>query len=86
MRYALRNKEKVERHLGSEEFKKMMDSLNSSFKARYKEGIDESLTHHDVNINYSWFNVPSIYDMDKIYSFYIIKITYDVYTIAYRSN
>lgn len=86
MRYALRNKEKVEKHLGKDEFKKMLDSLDAVFKSRYKEGIEERLTYKDENVPYSWFNVPSIYEMEIIYSFYIIKTTYDVYNIAYRPN
>ena len=81
LRYSLRNQKKIADRLGDEFLKWLLLSLNDYFNknvepTEYKYGNEKCPIIHITNVQ------PHT---DSTYELYIIKKTYNVYNLAYKS-
>lgn len=78
MRYALRNKHKIEEAYGQKMLDRMIRSLDNVFN---KGELD---IHKNKGDKYSIILVDDLGHSENIFEFYIIGITYDVHRLAFK--
>jgi len=86
-RYALRNKERIQKHFESQKSgsgRPTLDRIVKSLEAYFKQGLKEE----DVGrIDEEPFDTLIIYDLGYkggIIAFYVIWIRFDVYLLAFK--
>lgn len=80
-RYSLRNQNKIKESLGQDFLKWLLLSLNECFSK------DVAPTEYDYdNINLKVIHVNNVQpNTDSFFELYVIKKTYNVYNLAYKS-
>jgi UDP-2,3-diacylglucosamine pyrophosphatase LpxH len=82
MRYSLRNQYKIKEKLGEEFLKYLLLSLNNHFNINL-----EIIEYQYDNEKYKVIHVDNVQPKtDSYYELFVIKKTYDVYNLAYKSS
>lgn len=80
-RYSLRNQDKIKKALGDDFLKWLLLSLNSHFKSG-----KEIIEHEYNNENFKVIHVDNVQpNTDSFFELFVIKKTFDVYNLAYKS-
>lgn len=83
MRYSLRNQDKIRKSLGEDFLKWLLLSLNLYFSK--SQEIAEYQYDNDTT-SYKIIHVPNAQPhTDSFFELYVIKKTYNVYNLAYKS-
>lgn len=84
VRYALRNKAKIEKYLGRKFLKDLLESLDSFIEKKVGENL-HNLELSPTKYKGKSFNAIEVESSseDLIHIFIVVGITYDVYKLAY---